>query len=161
MSDLPNRHVPVSFAIKILHRSITREYFWSDNVILWQNPKRTPDLSPSPLPNYWKTISLFFFPQPNPVPPSSASLPTPPARRWVGRWVLRSQPSLLEGETGERCPRRVNGPDRPLIRLKTPFQTPFRSERVPPKATRALGPMNLENRLLLLELPPAGRALLN
>lgn len=71
VSDLPDRHVPVSFAIKILRRSITREYFWSDIVILWQNPKRTPDLSPSHsltterlfLSSFFPSLTLYLHPQ--------------------------------------------------------------------------------------------------
>lgn len=85
MSDLPDRHVPVSFAIKILRRSITREYFWSDNVILWQNPKRTPDLSPSHsliterlfLSSYFPSRTLYLHPQ-------HLSQPLPRGGGWGG-----------------------------------------------------------------------------
>lgn len=85
MSDLPNRHVPVSFAIKILRRSITREYFWSDNVISWQNPKRTPDLSPSHsliterlfLSSFFPSRTLYLHPQ-------HLSQPLPRGAGWGG-----------------------------------------------------------------------------
>lgn len=135
-------------------------------MILWQNPKKTPGLSPSHSLATERVFLSSFFSQPNPVPPSSASIPTPPARRWVGRcrWIrLRSQPtSPRQPSRRERARPTVDSPPNRLT-LKG-WKGP--SERVPSKATRALGPMNLHrtSRLgapILLENPLARRALPN